>query len=123
MMETGKFYVLDPAAKKQFIADCPDDNALMVKRMAECGDSFKVLEMECYDGEYFVEKIEMKDGTIFTSMGEEGEDYFELAQGEFKYFLEVDENAPVVDTQTIHVQVNHKNAAEVIALIKATFEV
>lgn len=122
-METGKIYVLNSADKKRFIADCPDDNALMVKRMAECGDSFKVLEMECYDGEYFVEKIEMKDGTIFTSMGEEGEDYFELAQGEFKYFLEVDENAPVVDTQTIHVQVNHKNAAEVIALIKATFEV
>lgn len=120
-METGKIYVLDQTAKKRFIADCPDDNALMVKRIAECGGSFKVLEMECYDGEYFVEKIEMKDGSIFTSMGEEGEDYFELAEGEFKYFLEVDEAPAPVDTQTIHVQINHKNAAEVIALIKATF--
>ncbi|ADR32630.1 Frd.2 conserved hypothetical protein [Escherichia phage vB_EcoM_VR7] len=121
-METGKTYVLDPAAKKRFIADCPDDNALMVKRMAECGDTFKVLDMGCYYGEYFVEMIEMKDGTIFTSMDMKGEYYFELAEGEFQYFLEVDEApAPVVDTQTIHVQVNHKNAAEVIALIKATF--
>ena len=120
-METGKIYVLDPAAKKRFIADCPDDNALMVKRMTECGDTFKVLDMVCYDGEYFVEKIEMKDGTILDSL-DNGEDYFELAEGEFQHFLEVDEApAPVVDTQTIHVQVNHKNAAEVIALIKATF--
>lgn len=122
-METGKFYVLDPAAKKRFIGDCPDDNALMVKRMAECGDTFKVLDMSFVEGDYFVEKVEMKDGTILDSL-DKGEDYFELAEGEFQHFLEVDEApAPVVDTQTIHVQVNHKNAAEVIALIKATFDI
>lgn len=122
-METGKFYVLDPAAKKRFISECPDDNAIMVKMMAEHGDTFKVKRLEWYDGECFVEEIEMKDGTILTSIGEEGEDYFELSEGEFQYFLEVDGDVPDVDTQTIHVQVNHKNAAEVIALIKATFGV
>lgn len=34
MMEPGKFYTLDPAAKKQFIAGSPDDNSRMVKLMA-----------------------------------------------------------------------------------------
>ncbi|WDR21899.1 hypothetical protein PJM34_0231 [Salmonella phage vB_SenM_UTK0003] len=121
-MKIGKIYVLNPAAKKRFIADCPDDNALMVKRMAECGDSFKVLDMQMYGGECFVEKVEMKDGSILTSMCEKGEDYFELAEYEFKYFLEVDDS-PVVDTQTIHMQVNQSNAAEAIALIKATFNI
>jgi hypothetical protein len=63
----------------------------------------------------------MKDGTILNSMGG-ADEYFELAEWEFQHFMEVDGDAPV-DTQTIHVQVNHKNAAEVIALIKATFGV
>ena len=119
-METGKIYILDPAAKKRFIADCPDDNSRMVKLMEQHGSSFKVLDMCFIDGDYFVEKVEMKDGTILDSM-DDADEYFELAEGEFRHFLEVDEDAPVVDTQTIHVQVNHKNAAEVIALIKATF--
>lgn len=122
MMETGKFYVLDPAAKKQFIAGSPDDNSCIVKLMEQHGDSFKVLDMCYIEGDYFVEKVEMKDGTILNSMGDSDE-YFELAEWEFCHFLEVDGDAPYVDTQTIHVQVNHKNAAEVIALIKATFGV
>ena len=122
MMETGKFYTLDPVAKKQFIAGSPDDNSRMVKLMEQHGSSFKVLDMCFIDGDYFVEKVEMKDGTILNSMGDSDE-YFELAEWEFCHFLEVDGDAPDVDTQTIHVQVNHKNAAEVIALIKATFEV
>ncbi|QMP18684.1 hypothetical protein CJ20_088 [Escherichia phage CJ20] len=122
MMETGKFYVLDPAAKKQFIAGSPDDNSCIVKLMEQHGSSFKVLDMCFIDGDYFVEKVEMKDGTILNSMGDSDE-YFELAEWEFCHFLEVDGDAPYVDTQTIHVQVNHKNAAEVIALIKATFGV
>ncbi|AIZ02892.1 hypothetical protein AVV66_gp182 [Escherichia phage vB_EcoM_VR26] len=120
MMETGKFYTLDPAAKKQFIAGSPDDNSRMIKLMEQHGSSFKVLDMCYIDGDYFVEKVEMKDGTILDSM-DGADEYFELAEWEFRHFLEVDEDAPVVDTQTIHVQVNHKNAAEVIALIKATF--
>ena len=119
-METGKFYVLDPAAKKQFIAGSPDDNSRMIKLMEQHGSSFKVLDMCYIDGDYFVEKVEMKDGTILDSM-DGADEYFELAEWEFRHFLEVDGDAPVVDTQTIHVQVNHKNAAEVIALIKATF--
>lgn len=119
-METGKTYVLDPAAKKHFIAGSPDDNSRMVKLMEQHGSSFKVLDMCFIDGDYFVEKVEMKDGTILDSM-DDADEYFELAEWEFRHFLEVDEDAPVVDTQTIHVQVNHKNAAEVIALIKATF--
>ncbi|UGL60095.1 unknown function [Escherichia phage vB_EcoM_RZ] len=122
MMETGKFYVLDPAAKKQFIAGSPDDNSRMIKLMEQHGSSFKVLDMCFIDGDYFVEKVEMKDGTILNSMGDSDE-YFELGEWEFRHFLEVDGDAPDVDTQTIHVQVNHKNAAEVIALIKATFGV
>ena len=121
-METGKFYVLDPAAKKQFIAGSPDDNSCMVKLMEQHGNSFKVLDMSYIEGDYFVEKVEMKDGTILNSMGDSDE-YFELGEWEFCHFLEVDGDAPYVDTQTIHVQVNHKNAAEVIALIKATFGV
>ena len=121
-METGKFYTLDPAAKKQFIAGSPDDNSRMVKLMEPHGSSFKVLDMCFIDGDYFVEKVEMKDGTILNSMGDSDE-YFELAEWEFCHFLEVDGDAPYVDTQTIHVQVNHKNAAEVIALIKATFNI
>nr|CAI9865762.1 hypothetical protein PFGHJN_00035 [Escherichia phage UP19] len=120
-MEIGKIYVLDQSSKKRFISEHPDGNALMVKRMAECGDTFKVLDMCFVEGDYFVEKVEMKDGTILNSQ-DDGDDYFELSEWEFRYFLEVDEApAPDVDTQTIHVQVNHKNAAEVIALIKATF--
>lgn len=118
-METGKFYVLDPAAKKQFIAG---GDAGMVKLMEQHGNSFKVLDMCYIEGAYFVEKVEMKDGTILNSIGD-ADEYFELAEWEFCHFLEVDGDAPDVDTQTIHVQVNHKNAAEVIALIKATFEV
>ena len=124
MMETGKFYVLDPAAKKQFVAGSPDDNynSCMVKLMEQHGNSFKVLDMCYIEGNYFVEKVEMKDGTILDSM-DGADEYFELAEWEFCHFLEVDGDAPDVDTQTIHVQVNHKNAAEVIALIKATFGV
>ncbi|QIN95629.1 hypothetical protein MN01_00251 [Escherichia phage MN01] len=118
-METGKFYVLDPAAKKQFIAGSPDDNSCIVKLMEQHGNSFKVLDMCYIEGDYFVEKVEMKDGTILNSMGDSDE-YFELGEWEFQHFMEVDGDAPV-DTQTIHVQVNHKNAAEVVALIKATF--
>ena len=120
-METGKFYVLDPAAKKQFVSGSPDDNynSCMVKLMEQHGNSFKVLDMSYIEGDYFVEKVEMKDGTILNSMGGPDE-YFELAEWEFKHFIEVDDT-PVIDTQTIHVQVNHKNAAEVVALIKATF--
>lgn len=121
-METGKFYVLDPAAKKQFIAERHADNSCMVKLMEQHGNSFKVLDMCYIEGDYFVEKVEMKDGTILNSMGDVDE-YFELAEWEFCHFLEVDGDAPDVDTQTIHVQVNHKNASEVIALIKATFGV
>lgn len=121
-METGKFYVLDPAAKKQFIAGSPDDNSRMIKLMEQHGSSFKVLDMCYIDGDYFVEKVEMKDGTILDSM-DNADEYFELAEWEFRHFLEVDGDAPDVDTQTIHVQVNHKNAAEVIALIKATFDI
>lgn len=118
-METGKFYVLDPAAKKQFIAGSPDDNSRMIKLMEQHGSSFKVLDMCYIDGDYFVEKVEMKDGTILDS-DDNADEYFELAEWEFQHFLEVDDS-PIVDTQTIHVQVNRKNAAEVIALIKATF--
>lgn len=118
-METGKTYALDPAAKKQFIAG---GDAGMVKLMEQHGNSFKVLDMCYIDGDYFVEKVEMKDGTILNSMGGPDE-YFELGEWEFKHFLEVDGDAPDIDTQTIHVQVNHKNAAEVIALIKTTFDI
>ncbi|EEY7270223.1 hypothetical protein E9R42_001589 [Escherichia coli] len=123
-METGKFYVLDPAAKKRFIAGNPDANSCMVKLMEQHGSSFKVLDMCYIEGDYFVEKVEMKDGTILNSMSDDDE-YFELAEWEFCHFLEVDSDASddVDDTQTIHVQVNHKNAAEVIALIKATFDI
>lgn len=121
-METGKFYTLDPAAKKQFIAGSPDDNSRMIKLMEQHGSSFKVLDMCFIDGDYFVEKVEMKDGTILDSM-DNADEYFELAEWEFRHFLEVDGDAPDVDTQTIHVQVNYKNAAEVIALIKATFDI
>lgn len=118
-METGKTYALDSAAKRKFIEGSPDDNSRMVKLMELHGSSFKVLDMCYIDGDYFVEKVEMKDGTILDSL-DNADEYFELAEWEFKHFIEVDDT-PVVDTQTIHVQVNHKNAAEVIALIKATF--
>lgn len=118
-METGKTYALDPSSKRKFIEGSPDDNSRMVKLMELHGSSFKVLDMCYIDGDYFVEKVEMKDGTILDSL-DNADEYFELAEWEFKHFIEVDDT-PVVDTQTIHVQVNHKNAAEVIALIKATF--
>ncbi|EPA9330223.1 hypothetical protein ACQ8RJ_001158 [Escherichia coli] len=122
-MEIGKFYVLDPAAKKQFIAGSPDNNSRMIKIMEQHGSSFKVLDMCYIDGDYFVEKVEMKDGTILKSVYDNADEYFELAEWEFCHFLEVDGDAPDIDTQTIHVQVNHKNATEVIARIKATFNI
>ncbi|ARW57663.1 hypothetical protein [Kosakonia phage Kc304] len=116
-MQEGKFYSFNEAFRADFIED-NSTNENMLRLIEEGGGSFGVLEMVTEDTDKYVCKVRMKNGEVYDA-NSSGDEYFELSNGEFKYFVEVGSTAE--GAKSMSLVVTRENAEEMIELIKKAF--
>ena len=97
-------------------------NRRMRSMIEEHGGSFFPTKMLDEESRYITE-VTLKDGT-FANAGGEGNEYFEIADYEFKYFEPVDEIDRVAQAGPTRLDliVTSENAEEMIELIKKVFK-
>lgn len=119
---SGKYYRVIPAFEAEF-ANYSTANDDMIKFIKEHGGSFTPTRTLVEDGVHYVTEVEMADGTRFDSDGY-NDDYFELEQGEFRFFEEVTEGEQdsVEGLISMKIEVNHQNFEAMIDLIKKNFK-
>lgn len=119
---SGKYYHVIPAFEAEF-ANYSTANDDMIKFIKEHGGSFTPTRTLVEDGVHYVTEVEMADGTRFDSDGY-NDDYFELEQGEFRFFEEVTEGEqdPVEGLISMKIEVNRQNFEAMIDLIRKNFK-
>ena len=117
-MQEGKFYSFKEAFRDDFIEDS-GTNENILRLIEEGGGSFGVLEMVTEDTGKYVCKVRMKNGEVYDA-NSSGDDYFELSDDEFKYFVEV-VGSTTEGAQSMSLVVTPENAEEMIVLIKKAF--
>lgn len=119
---SGKYYRVIPAFEADF-ANYSTSNGAMIEFIKDHGGSFTPTRTSVEDGTRYVSEVEMADGTRFDSDGY-NDDYFELEEGEFRFFEEVIEDAVTEGEGLISmkIEVNHKNFEEMIDLIRKNFK-
>lgn len=116
-MKEGKFYSFNEAFRSHFIEDS-GANENMLRLIEEGGGSFEVLEMVTEDTDKYVCKVRMKNGEVYDA-NSFADEYFELSNEEFKYFVEV--GSTTEGAQSMSLVVTPENAEEMIELIKKAF--
>ncbi|ARW58216.1 hypothetical protein [Serratia phage X20] len=116
-MEEGKFYRFNEAFRADFIEDT-GTNENMLRLIEDGGGSFEVLEMDIEDSDKYVCKVRMKNGEVYDA-NSFADEYFELSNEEFKYFVEVGSTTEGVQSMTL--VVTPENSEEMIELIKKAF--
>ncbi|CCI88813.1 uncharacterized 14.8 kDa protein in frd-Gp32 intergenic region [Yersinia phage phiR1-RT] len=117
-MQEGKFYSFNEAFRADFIED-NSTNENMLRLIEEGGGSFWVLEMATEDTGKYVRRVRMKNGEVYDT-DSPGDEYFELSNWEFKYFVEV-VGLTTEGAQSMSLVVTRENAEEMIELIKKAF--
>lgn len=119
---SGKYYRVIPAFEADF-ANYSTSNQSMIESIKEHGGSFTPTRTSVEEGTHYVSEVEMADGTRFDSDGCY-DDYFELEEGEFRFFEEVTEGetSEVEGLISMKIEVNHQNFEAMIDLIKKNFK-
>jgi hypothetical protein len=120
---SGKYYRVRPAFEDDFTR-YSTSNYRMVDLIKEHGGSFTPTHTAVEDGTYYVSAVEMADGARFDSDGDY-DAYFELEEGEFKFFEEVTdaENEDRAEgLLSMKIEVNHQNFEAMIDLIIKNFK-
>ncbi|BBC78308.1 hypothetical protein KNT65_gp185 [Escherichia phage EcS1] len=110
-MQVDKKYRLKEECTSAFMENAHCNNE-MVRLIDKNGGWFTVRNVSKCDYDLYVDEIEFANGQVAGSGG--FVPYFELAQGEFKYFEKIKD-------ESITLTVYEGNAEEMIALIKKTF--
>lgn len=122
ILVSGKYYRVIPAMEAGF-ASYSTSNKSMIDRIKIHGGSFTPTRTSVEEGTRYISEVEMADGVRFDSDGYNG-DYFELEEGEFKFFEEVTESEcedPSKGLISMKIEVDHQNFEAMIDLIKKNF--
>lgn len=121
---SGKYYRVIQAFETEF-ANYSTANDDMMKFIKEHGGSFTPTRTLVEDGTRYVSEVEMADGTRFDSDGY-NDDYFELEEGEFRFFEEVTEGEEASEEAegliSMKIEVNQQNFEAMIDLIRKNFK-
>lgn len=120
---SGKYYRVIPAFEADF-ANYSTSNESMIEFIKEHGGSFTPTRTSVEEGTRYVSEVEMADGTRFDSDGY-NDDYFELEEGEFRFFEEVTEGEcedPAEGLISMKIEVNQQNFEAMIDLIRKNFK-
>lgn len=94
-------------------------NSQMRAQINKHGGSFTPVAETVVEGERFITKVIFADAEI-GSCEDFGEDYFEIAESEFKFFVEVTEE--ITGVNRLDVTITPDNVDEMIELIKKVFK-
>lgn len=120
---SGKYYRVIPAFEKDF-SNYSTSNERMIEVIKDHGGSFTPIRTSVEEGTRYVSEVEMADGTRFDSDGFH-DDYFELEEGEFRFFEEVTEGEcedPAEGLISMKIEVNQQNFEAMIDFIRKNFK-
>lgn len=116
----GKYYRVIPYFEDDFI-NRSSGNSKMLEIIKNHGGSFTPTRTSVEEGTHYVSEVEMADGVRFDSDGVT-DNYFELEEGEYRFFEEVTKGEEVEGLISMKIEVNHKNFEAMIDLIRKNFK-